>query len=268
MPEMKQTHGGDDDDIDDLPQEAPPPKPKLDKFASKPDINIRDVFWKMMENYLENGAIPAEELKKFNDERFPLVRASISVLGNPHGYTYELTREQIAFFTIKMTLDAEWEDAFEEYLEEIKNSKGSAPEIVRDALKEACLQKENQKRIIEYLRIMLRNREGAEIALYFIAQIQNAEISAELKKELLVLSRGDIGTNQMNAMAGMSVIKNDDEVKKTLISILSHWDEEARYNAADILNGMKDDEVREAAKKRKDIEPNQEIKELLEKLAT
>jgi len=72
----------------------------------------------------------------------------------------------------------------------------------------------------------------------------------------------------MNAMAGMSVIKNDDEVKKTLISILSHWDEEARYNAADILNGMKDDEVREAAKKRKDIEPNQEIKELLEKLAT
>jgi hypothetical protein len=124
-----------------------------------------------------------------------------------------------------------------------------------------------RQRIMEDLNSMMRGRDSSGDAVAYIAEIHSAEVSKAMKKELIILARGDIGQNQINAIKALSLIRQDDDVKKSMIILLSHWDAAPRMAAAEVLLEMKaDKEVRSAAQRRISGETDEDIKEILERI--
>ena len=174
-----------------------------------------------------------------------------------------MKQEHIAKYSIMMFLDAGWEDIFVEFLEECKPR---LKKFVVSALRILSKDKEYGIKVVEYLRAMLRFRENSEIALVYLGDLDDEKTSEQLKKELIILARGDIGENQMNAIFALSVLDDSDTIK-TMISLLSHWDEGARLAAAQVLVDKQNEEIIAAAKQRLKEETNSEIQEVLRKIA-
>jgi hypothetical protein len=85
----------------------------------------------------------------------------------------------------------------------------------------------------------------------------------------LIIARGDIGENQLNAIKALSPIIDDADVKSSLIIVLSHWDAQARLAACGALMGTKGDkDVQAVASKRLPLETDEEAKRMLKKLAS
>ena len=83
----------------------------------------------------------------------------------------------------------------------------------------------------------------------------------------MIFARGDVGESQLNAIKAIALIKEDEEVKKSLIVLLSHWDKEARLAAASVLETMRDDpDVVSAATRRKGSETDPQVKKVLERI--
>jgi len=258
----KEAFGGDIDD--EVPEERK--KMGLDKFGLRPDTNIRDLFWKIMGSYAATKK-PGIELEKLGEERFALMRVAVSVLSNPEGEKFGLPSKFISLYSSMMMLDGKWRDEFGEFLEISLNKKHNIFENVANALKKLAGQDEYKEIICRYMMDMLRNNEDAPVALAHVAFIKDAELSRTLKKELVIFARGDIGQNQHNAIESISVIKEEPEVKKAFIILLSHWDKDARAAAARALVGIEDEEVKKAAKEKLNSESNAEIKKILKRIA-
>ncbi|MFZ5501302.1 MAG: hypothetical protein ACOY58_05245, partial [Candidatus Micrarchaeota archaeon] len=118
------------------------------------------------------------------------------------------------------------------------------------------------------LASLVRSRDTSEAGLVLIASMGSRPIVQSLKKELVIIARGDIGANQLNAIKALSLIKEDEGVKRSLMMLLSHWDSQARMAAAEVLSSMGGDaEVKEAASKRLQTESDEEIKKILKRIA-
>ena len=107
-PQQKQKepiHGGDDDIVDDQPL----PKPKLSKFASKPDSNIRDVFWDIMGLYATRKRAPRDLADKHKNSRMGFVRIAVSTLSTPERAYYGLSTNFTALYTIMFLIDEGWQ---------------------------------------------------------------------------------------------------------------------------------------------------------------
>ncbi len=258
----KEAFGGDIDD--EVPEERK--KLGLDKFELSPDMNIRDLFWKIMGSYAATKK-PGIELEKLEEERFALMRVAVSVLSNPEGEKFGLPSKFISLYSSMMMLDGKWEDEFGEFLEIALNKKYDIFESVGSALKRLVTQDEYKKTIYSYMMNMLRNSDDAPVALAHVAFIKEAELSRFLKKELVIFARGDIGKNQNSAIEAISTIKEEPEVKKAFIILLSHWDKNARASAAKALEGIDDEEVKKAARERLNSESDAEIKKILKRIA-
>lgn len=242
-------------------------KPGLSKFGLTPDVNIRDVFWKIMDSYAATKK-PGLELSSLEHDRFALMRVALSVLSSQHGEYYGIAPKFVVTYTIMMMIDAGWKDAFIEFLEKAHESRGNVVDSISLSLKDLLMQEEYKKILMEHFSGMVRSRHTNTVALAYIAQINNVELAASMKKELIILARGDIGQNQLNAIKIISEMKTDEEVKKSLIILLSHWDAEARLAAANALNEVSgDNEVRNAAKKRFEMETDPEVKKILGMIA-
>jgi len=59
-----------------------------------------------------------------------------------------------------------------------------------------------------------------------------------LREELRIFAQGDTVENQLNAIAAISII-NDEQSAKLIASLLSNWDVEVRRAAANALKKMK-----------------------------
>ena len=258
----KEAFGGDIDD------EAPEERKKmgLDKFGLRPDTNIRDLFWKIMGSYAATKK-PGIELEKLGEERFALMRVAVSVLSNPEGEKFGLPSKFISLYSSMMMLDGKWKDEFVEFLEISMNKKHDIFETVGGALRKLASQDEYKKIIYSYLMDMLRNNDNAPVALAHVAFIKDAELSMSLKKELIIFARGDIGKNQHNAIEAVSIIKDEPEVKKAFIILLSHWDKDARASAAKALVGIEDEEVKKASREKLNSESDADIKRILKRIA-
>jgi hypothetical protein len=241
-------------------------KPSLDRFGLKPDVNIRDLFWKIIASYTATKK-PGQDLTALEDERFALMRLALSTLANPKSSHYGPAPKFIALYSVMMLVDGGWKDAFVELLEEAHDSD---PEVRKDivaTIRKLAQQEEYKAFIADGLTIMLRGRETSAIALSYIAGMENKGLSELLKKELVIFARGDVGENQMNAIKAITLIKEDEEVKKSLIVLLSHWDSEARLAAAKVLEEMKEDpDVISAAMRRKGSESDPQVKKILERI--
>lgn len=260
----KETFGGDDDE-EGLAEEKKK-KLGLGKFELSPDANIRDLFWKIMGSYAA-AKKPGVDLHPLEHDRFALMRVAVSVLSNPESGHYGLTPRFIAGYSMMMMLDAGWLDAFAEFLGVSLEKRLGIRAHVMAMLKRMVSQDRYKDALIGQLGLMLRKSETTAIALEHIAEISEPELSKALKKELMIFARGDVGQNQHNAMRAISMLMGDAEVRKSFIILLSHWDGDARMAAALALKGSDEADVKAAAKKRLELEPDDGIKKILKRIA-
>ncbi|MFH1784825.1 MAG: HEAT repeat domain-containing protein [Candidatus Micrarchaeota archaeon] len=259
----KETFSGDDDKGGVLP----PPKKKLvlDKFGLSPDVNIRDVFWKIMASYAATKK-PGIDLTKLKHEVYALIRIALSAISNPKSESYGLSPKFIAYYTIMMIIDGNWNDNFVEFLSLSSDQKTAAKKDIIFALKKLMGQEKYREAITNALGSALRGKGSSSVALEYIAKLKSEQIVNTLKKELIIMARGDIGENQLNAIDAIAMIKSDEDVKKAFITLLSHWDVETRRAIVEILKTVKDEDVKAAAEKRLPVENDERIRAVLAKL--
>ncbi len=241
-------------------------KISLSKFGLSPDANIRDVFWKVMGSYAATKK-PGADLAGMANDRFALMRAAVSVLANPQGDQYGLSPRFIATYTLMMLADGGWKDAFYEFLEKGLEAHGEGKAEIAQSLARLLAAERYKEILTEFLTSMLRGRATTAVALAYIAAIGDEGLVRALKKELVIIARGDIGENQLNAIKAVSIIRSDDEIRKSLIIILSHWDSGARLAAAEALEGLGGEpDVKAAAEKRLATEIDEDVKKALERI--
>ena len=263
MPQQ-QAFGGDDDSTD-TPQEQPVKKPVLHKFASKPDMNIREMFWDLIAEYALKKKYTPEELRAIYNERMALMRIALSVLQNPQSAYLGLSSNFTTLYTFMLFFDAGWEDAIEEFIAKSYEEKEQPSSAVIAVVKKLYEQPEYKEKISELVKKMIRMHDKTKPILAYLTKIQNKEILALVKKELIIIAKNDIEENQRNAMIALSH-SMDDESRSVLGQLLMHWDEEVRYLAAIILQNEKDPKIIEVAKRQSLLETNQSIKKLLDKI--
>ena len=259
MPGPREAFGGDDEGGG---EEAEVKKLDLSRFGLGPDTNIRDVFWEIMASYATSGK-SGIDLSRLNAERFTLMRIALSVLARRQSQSYGLSQRAVIVYTFMMIFDAGWEDVLVEFLERTFSIDARA---VRHALRYALSQKKYREVLSERFTKMLRDVETVETAISILADIGDDRLARAMKKELTIIARGDIGENQLNAIKLLALIRKEEGVKKSLIALLSHWDEEARLAAAQALVGMKDNAVKKAAEERLKKESSNEVIKILKRL--
>ena len=100
----KEAFGGDDDNSNNpLPEKK---KLGLDKFGLSPDVNIRDVFWKIVGSYAATKK-PGIELQTLKNDRFALMRVALSILSSQQSEQYGLAPKFMITYTIMMLLDGD-----------------------------------------------------------------------------------------------------------------------------------------------------------------
>lgn len=258
----KEAFGGDDDE--EIEEERK--KLGLDKFNLSPDTNIRDLFWRIMGSYAA-AKKPGVELKTLEHDRFALMRVAVSAISNPEGENFGLPPRFTSTYSIMMMLDGGWGDVLAEFLELGLDIKLRIRDYICGSIKKLIAQEKYRAGIFELLGAMLRKTASAQVALEYIAQINEPELSRSLKKELIIFARGDIGANQRNAIKAISEIRDEPDVVKSFIVLLSHWDKEARLLAAKSLIGIDESEVKEAAARKAQSETDAEILKLLKRIS-
>jgi hypothetical protein len=243
-------------------------KLSLGRFGLGQDTNIRDLFWRIMASYAATKK-PGEDLQALTEDRFALMRVALSTLGSPNSSSYGPSPKFIAQYSMMMLLDGGWKDAFVGFLKESYDAKVDMRKEICSAIKKMEQMEDHRSALCECFTAMLRGRETSGIALAYIAGADSTELVKALKKELVIFARGDIGDNQQNAIKAITLIKDDSEVKKSLIVLLSHWDVEARLASAKALESVKNDpDVLAAASRRKGSETDQHVKKILERISS
>ena len=259
----KEAFGGDDEGGGAAPQEKR--KIDLSRYSKGQDANIREAFWEIISMYA-SGQGPGEALKDLEGERFALVRAAIGAISRPSPL-YKLTPQNIARYSLMMLLDAGWQDCFTELLEECE-ARSEQKDAVVSAFRRLEKDEGYSAKAVESIRSLLRQHEESATALRYVAALRSARFAGALKKELMIFARGDVGENQLNAIAALSLLSDDEDVVKTMSLLLSHWDEEARKAAAQVLLKAKGSETAAAAaKKRLENEVDPDIRALLQRIA-
>ncbi|MEW6722813.1 MAG: hypothetical protein AB1324_06125 [Candidatus Micrarchaeota archaeon] len=259
----KEAFGGDDSGGGDGGERK---KMGLSKFGLGPDANIRDVFWRIMGSYAATKK-PGADLAALSHDRFSLMRSAISVLSSEAGEQYGLSPKFVALYSLMMMADGGWTDALAEFLERGAERKLGIKDVIAQAMRKLLGQERYGDAVRELIPAMVRNRKTVSIALEYVAALESAELARSLKKELMIIARGDIGPNQQNAIKACALMMDEQDVRKSFIVLLSHWDAEARLAAVQVLGtAAQDPEVRAAAEKRLQVETDEEIKKGLRKI--
>ena len=264
MPE--QTFGG--DDTGGNAPAASSKKPSFARFGLSPDVNIRDLFWQIMSSYATTKK-PGIDLASLEQDRFALMNTSISVLSSPHSSHYGLSSKFICTYSLMLFMDGGWSDALSEFLLRSYENDSHVKKSIIVSIKNLMKSSNYRQALISELMLLLRGGTTNAVALWYLSSFKDPSISNEFKKELVIFARGDIGENQLNAISALEIIAGaDDDVQKTLISILSHWDSNARLAAASVLNDLDSNaQIIDAAKKRLPLEMDDQVRKILVKLA-
>ncbi|MBI5051190.1 HEAT repeat domain-containing protein [Candidatus Micrarchaeota archaeon] len=267
MPQMpKQAFGGDDSGSGS--HQPPPEKPKkldLSKYINKPDLNIRDLFWVIMEAYKKRQDVK-EQLRNFYGQRMSILRIAITVATDKRGSQYPISQNSVATYMLKIIFDENWEDVFLEFLDSTYDRKrGIATPFIVGA--NGLYEDPNYaSALVEVLRKNLREGTDIEPILAYLATMQSKKLSEELKKELLIIATQDIDENQHYAISALSELAEDADVRKPLIRLLGDWDEGTRKMIAEMMKNIKDPELLEEAKRQIPHEKNDYIQSLMKRI--
>lgn len=258
----KQTFGGDDDEE---AAEEIQKKLKLSKFELAPDYNIRDLFWKILGSYAATKT-PGIELSKVADQRIPLVKVAVSVIESKKSHFYGLSPQFVARYTIMMALDGGWDDAFIQFISDMKESRAKGWKNVAQAMKHLLATEKYRGKITEYFKSAIRSSDIYPYVLFYLPKIKDRELIAELKKEVSIFARGEMEENQINAIESLALLKDDANVRSTMLSLLNHWDVKIRKKSAEKIKDMElNKEAVEFIKRRMEAEPDEEIKKILKR---
>jgi len=258
----KQTFGGDDDTEYAGEQQK---KLKLSKFELSPDYNIRDLFWKILASYAATKT-PGVDLKGIGNQRTALAKVALSVLETRESDFYGLSPQFVARYTLMMTIDGGWEDAFMKLIEDAKESRRDAWQYVVQAMKHLLKSDRYRQGLWGYMKTAIRNSNAYPYVLFYLPKIKDGKLIEELKKEISIFARGDVDENQLNAMEALALLKDDAEAEKLLLNLLNHWDVKIRRKAAELLKDAKmDEETHAFLVKRLEAEPDAEIKKMLKR---
>lgn len=262
---MKQSHGGDDTDSGAAPQ--PMKKPSLKKFASMPDINIRDVFWRIMAEYASKqgqGVDPAP----YEEMRSSLIRIALSVLENPASAYHGLSPAFTALYTLTLVLDGHWEDMFIALLDGTApaTSKGRKP--LGRAMFRLLAHQQYRAQLTQYIELAIKEPSSTSIVLEYLVEIGDPALIAALRKWLLVIAQTDIEANQIYAISALSSLPMDSEIRNLFLRLLSHWDPQTRKAIAMLLGQRKDAQIIAEAKRQLAVETDEEVKSLLQRILT
>jgi hypothetical protein len=259
----KEAFGGDDDSGTPAPEEKKR-KVDLSRFSKGQDMNISALFWEIIEAYAE-GKRP-ESFAGLENDRLALVRAAGGAIARPSALHAGLAPDEVSRYSLMMLLDAGWQDALAEFLDECGH-RDAQRRAAAAGVRKLAADAKYCAGLVESLRAMLRGRTAAGTALMYLAEAGSAALARELKKELVIFARGDIGDNQLNAILALALLGNDGEVTKVMMALLTHWDEAARKAAAEALLVSGGDEAADAATKRLASETDPDIRITLEKIA-
>lgn len=258
----KQHHGGDDDSSGGDAEK--PKKPRLTKFGLLPDLNVRDTLGKIIDAY-SLGSKPPLIKEDVENQRLLLSRTAISTVFLTQNEYHGIDMVTIAEYVIRMFLDFEWVEELGELIDS-SHIKMKTSERVAKAIKNLLAASEYRQKIVDLFLSYIRSKEFGSSALEYVSLIGDIELINAMKKELLIIARGDIGKNQANAISALSNLKNED-IKKMLIGLLTHWDVDARYAAARALLKFKEEtDVKEAATRRLNMESEVAIIKILTKI--
>lgn len=260
-------HGGDDDSSDSV-QET---QKKLDlrKFVNKPDLNIRDLFWTIILAYASNENVKGP-LKDFSGQRMALLRVAVSVIQQPEKYlTEEIELNDVAGYTLRMIFDEGWIDVFAALLSNTYNLKDGVNFPLVIAMKKLCENEAYLLRMGEFSKEIILDDHETEAMLAYLAELNDQRVSERLKKEITILASEGIDQVQHYAMFALKpLVEKDEKVQAMIIKLMDSWDDETRRIAASILCEVKNDKTIHAAKKQLELEDNEEIKELLNKIVS
>lgn len=250
-----------DDDSSSQPIEQKK-KPVLNKFGLSPDVNYRDIFWQILDSYIKNG-VSGIDLTSLDEAT--MTRIVSSIISSQNLKSYGHSEEDISSGIIKMFIDAKWEEGLLAILEG-SYSRIRTAKLISSGLKKAANDSKYFEVIKEFMIQLIRGKINVSAALEYLSFIENPQIIISLKKELLILAKGDIGQNQINAIKALAFLK-EDETKKTFLMLLSHWDVDARLAAAEALIPIKDDpEVKTAVSRKLSSETDNGVKKILNRL--
>jgi hypothetical protein len=251
-------------DGDESGGELPKKRYDLEKYASRPDINIRDTFWAIMAAYATRKNMK-NDIRIFSSSKVALMKIALSILKNPESAYYGLSLTFTVLYTLMMMLDGEWVEEFKEFLNIAYREKTGLNTIVR-ALKKLSANHEYVEQLIRYFRSMILSPEYVESALFYINEMKTRAIVEGMKKEIMIIARNDVDITQRNAMSCLSLIKDEQDVLTLLAQLLAHWDAETRKHAAILLKDAVSDDVLKIAKAQFDVENNLEVKKLLSRI--
>lgn len=260
---MKQSHGGDDNDSGAPPQAMK--KPSLKKFASMPDTNIRDLFWRIMAEYAAKqgqGVDPAP----YQDMRSSLIRIALSVLENPASAYHGLSPAFTALYTLTLVLDGGWEDMFIAILDATAPATSKARKPMARAMLRLLSQQSYRARVTPYLERAIKEPTLTAVVLEYLVEMGDPTLISALKKWLLVIAQTDIESNQIYAIGALASLPTDEETKALFLRLLSHWDPQTRKAIATLLASRKDAQVLQEAKRQLAVETDEEVKSLLQRI--
>ena len=257
----KQTFGGDDDT--EYIEEEEKKRPKLSKFELEPDYNIRDMLWKILGSYAATKT-PGMELSKMKEHRFALEKSAVSVLESRRSHFYGLSPQFLCRYSMMMFLDGGWEDAFITFMCDAKESRMENWKPVVHALKNLLSTEKYRGKITEYFSTGIRDSKIYPYILFYLPKLNDKRVVEKLRRELGIFARGEMEENQMNALDAMSLLEDDEEVKKIMLVLLKHWDVKIRRKAAEKLKTIKlEHKDVELIKNRISAEPDKDIKNIL-----
>lgn len=230
----KQAHGGDDDSET---KEEKAARPRLERFGLRPDKNVRDLFWEIIDAKAQKKELSEKALSQAKEYRFIFINIAIPLLKEKNAKTYRTKPYTMGARLVEFLIDSGSEDALLRLLEESANDLDVAG-VVTKALRKVMKRKEYGQKLMVFFKEALRKPKIYPIALSYIHKINDKELSAAMKQELKIFAQGDTLENQLNAIAALSAA-DDEESARTIASLLSNWDVEIRRAAADALKRIK-----------------------------
>lgn len=237
----------------------------LKKYASKPDANIREIFWVIMAAYAMKKDMK-NDIPLFKNSRTALMRIALSIFENPESAYYGLSLNFTALYTLMMILDGGWEDTFTEFIVKGYEEKKAPITQVKVALKKLLANKNYRETLIGYMKNAAISPNNMDAALAYASEMEDGELVESMKKQLMIIARSHVEETQRDAMRCLSLLREQEDVKMLLITLLSHWDAETRKAAAGILKDFSDEQAVAAAKKRLAEETDPYVKKLLTRI--